>query len=108
MAAVRGVYQESPALQVHAAQASRRATQDREGEFALALAKDLKTEADDLTPRLIAAQVTAIHSTLFCEAERSRRVGEKPEEIQAKLRAAACQHEFAGGRHSRLRQEASG
>jgi Bacterial regulatory proteins, tetR family len=89
MAAVRRVYQESPALQVHFSQASRGATKDMEGSFALALAQDLKTEANDLTPRLIAAQVTAIYSTLFFEAERLRRLDEKPEKIQAMLRAAA-------------------
>ena len=77
------------ALQVHASQASRSGTQDREESFALALAKDMKAEADDLTPRLIAAQVTAISSSLFFEAERRRRVGERPEKIQAMLRASA-------------------
>jgi Bacterial regulatory proteins, tetR family len=89
MAAVRRIYQESPAIQVHASQASRRATQDTEAAFALALAKDLKAEDDDLTPRLIAAQLIAIYSALFFEAERWRRSGEKPEKIQVRLSAAA-------------------
>ena len=57
--------------------------------FAQALAKDVKAKADDLTPRLVAGQVFAIYSTLFLEAERRRRAGEKPEKIQAILKAAA-------------------
>ena len=44
MAAVRRVFQESPALQVHAAQAARRASDDGEDSFARALAKDVKAK----------------------------------------------------------------
>ena len=89
MAALRRVLKESPALQVYAAQTAGIATHDVEDSFAQALAKDVKAKAQDLTPRLIAGQVLAIYSTLFLEAERRRRAGERPEKIQAVLRAAA-------------------
>ena len=88
MAAVRRVFHESPALQIYAAQAARREAHDVEDSFALALANDANAEADDLTPRLIAAQVIAIDSALLLEAERRRRAGEKPEKIHAILSAA--------------------
>jgi AcrR family transcriptional regulator len=89
MAALRRVVEQSPALQVHAAQTARRAAHDVEDAFTQALATDLKAKATDLTPRLVASQVFAIYSTLFLEAERRRRAGEKPEKIQAILRATA-------------------
>jgi AcrR family transcriptional regulator len=89
IAAVRQVFQESRALQVHAAQSARRVAHDMEDSFALALVKDVKAEANDVTPHLIAAQVIAIYSTLFLEADRRRRAGEKPEKIQANLIAGA-------------------
>jgi AcrR family transcriptional regulator len=89
MAAVRRVFQESPALQVHAAQAARRASDDGEDSFTRSLAKDVKASASDLTPRLVAGQVFAIYSALFLEGERRRRAGEKPEKTQAVLRTAA-------------------
>jgi len=87
--AARRVVQESPALQVRAAQEARRATDDLEDAFAQALANDTAAKAIDLTPHLVAGQVFAIYSTLFLEAERRRRSGEKPETTQAFLRAAA-------------------
>ena len=89
MAALRQVFEQSPALQVHAAQTARRATHEVEDAFAQALANDSKAKAADLTPRLVASQVFAIYSTLFREAQRRRRAGEKPEKIQAILSAAA-------------------
>jgi AcrR family transcriptional regulator len=89
IAAVRRVFPESAVLQVHAVQSARKAAHDLEDSFALALAKDVKAGALDLTPRLIAGQVIAICSTLFLEAERHRRAGEKPEKIQAILSASA-------------------
>ncbi len=89
LTAVRRVLQQSPALQVHAAQAAERTTHDLEESFALDLAKDVKAEADDLSPRLIAAQVIAIYRTLFLEVERRRRAGEKSDRIQAILSSAA-------------------
>ena len=89
IAAVRRVFPESAVLQVHAIQSARKAAHDLEDSFALALAKDVKAGALDLTPRLIAGQVIAICSTLFLEAERHRRAGEKPEKIQAILSASA-------------------
>jgi AcrR family transcriptional regulator len=89
VAAVRRVFQESPALQVHAAQAARKVTDDGEGSFTRSLAKDVKANASDLTPRLVAGQIFAIYSTLFIEGERRRRAGEKPEKTQAVLRTAA-------------------
>ena len=89
MAAMRRVLEESPALRVHAAQTTRSATHDTEDIFTRALAKDVKAKANDLTPRLVAGQVFAIYSTLFLEAQRRRRAGEKPEKIEAVLKAAA-------------------
>jgi AcrR family transcriptional regulator len=89
MAAMRRVVQESPMLQVHAAQAARRASDNAYDSFSKALAKDVKAHANDLTLRLVAGQVLAIYSTLFLEAERRRRAGEKPEKTQAVLRTAA-------------------
>jgi AcrR family transcriptional regulator len=89
-AAVRRVFQESPALRVYAAQAARREVPDMEHTFVAALARDVSARADDLTPRLVAAQVIAIYSTLFLEAERRRRAGEKPEKIHAILRASSA------------------
>ena len=77
MAAVRQVVQESPALQVHAAQAARKVSDDGEDSFSRALAKDVKASTSDLTPRLVAGQVFAIYSTLFLEAERRRRAEER-------------------------------
>jgi AcrR family transcriptional regulator len=87
MAAVRRSFLESSALQIHATQSADRASHDLEEAFTLALAKDVKAEPDDLTPRLVAAQIIAICATLFLEAERRRRLGEKPEKIQAVLSA---------------------
>ena len=52
----------------------------RKTSFTRALAKDVKAKANDLTPRLVAGQVFAIYSTLFLEAQRRRRAGEKPRE----------------------------
>ena len=89
MAAVRQVVQESPALRVHAAQAARKVSDDGEESFTRSLAKDVKASASDLTPRLVAGQVFAIYSTLFLEAERRKRAGEKPQKTQAVLRTAA-------------------
>jgi hypothetical protein len=89
VAALRRVLEESPALQVHAAQTARRATHDVEDSFVQALAKDMKAKASDLTPQLVAVQVFAIYSTLCLEAQRRRRAGEKPEKIQAVLKAGA-------------------
>jgi Bacterial regulatory proteins, tetR family len=89
LAALRRVLEESPGLQVHAAQTLRQATYDVEDSFARALAKDVKAKVTDFIPRLIAAQVFAIYSTLFLEAQRRRRAGEKPERIQANMKAAA-------------------
>jgi hypothetical protein len=84
---VRRSFLESSALQIHAIQSADRASHDLEDAFALALAKDVKAEAGDLTPRLVAAQIISICATLFLEAERRRRSGEKPEKIQAGLSA---------------------
>jgi AcrR family transcriptional regulator len=89
LSAMRRVVQESPALRVHAAQSTRQVTQDAEECLAQALAKDVQAEANDIEPRLIAGQVFAIYSTLFLEAQRRRRAGEKPEKIQVVLSAAA-------------------
>jgi AcrR family transcriptional regulator len=89
MAAVRRAFQESPALQVHAAQAARRASDNWKDAFVQALTKDVKAKTSDLTPRLVASQLFAIYSTLFLEAERRKRAGEKPEKTQAVLRTAA-------------------
>ena len=89
MAALRRVLEDSPALQVHAAQTARRATHVVEDAFTQALAKDVKAKATDLTPRLVASQVFAIYSTLFLEADRRRRAGEKPKKVKAVLKAAA-------------------
>jgi len=89
MAAVRRSFLESAGLQIHAIQSADRAANDIEETFALALTKDVKAEPDDLTPRLVAAQIIAMCATLFLEAERRRRSGEKPEKIQAVLSAGA-------------------
>ena len=89
LAAVRRVFQDCPALQVRAAQVARKTVYDLEDSFALALAKDMKAEADDLSPRLIAAQVIAIYSTLFLEVEKRHRAGKNPEQIQTILNSAA-------------------
>jgi AcrR family transcriptional regulator len=90
MAALRRVLEQSPALQVHAAQTARRATHDVEDSFTQALAQDVKAKGTDLTPRLVASQVLAVYSTLFLEAQRRQRAGEKPEKIQAVLKAATA------------------
>jgi tetracycline repressor-like protein len=89
MAAVRRVFQESPALQVHAAQTARRANEGWKDAFVQALTKDVKANRSDLTPQLVASQLFAIYSTLFLEAERRRRAGQNPEKTQAVLRASA-------------------
>jgi AcrR family transcriptional regulator len=89
MAAVRRSFLESSALQIHAIQSADRASHDLEEAFTLALAKDVKAKPDDLTPRLVAAQVIAICASLFLEAERRRRAGEKPEKMRAVLSAGA-------------------
>ena len=86
-AAIRRVFQDSPVLQVHKAEAARRATDDGREVLAAGLAKDAKANADDLTPQLVAAQAIAICAMLFQEAELRRRSGEKPERTQAALRA---------------------
>jgi AcrR family transcriptional regulator len=89
LAAMRQVLEESSALRVRATETARRATDAMEDSFTRALAKDVMAKAGDLTPRLVAAQVFALYSTLFLEAERRRRAGEKPEKIHVALSAAA-------------------
>ena len=60
-----------------------------EESFIETLTKDVNAGANDLTPRLVAGLVFTVYSTLFLEAERRRRAGERPEKIQAFLSAAA-------------------
>ena len=89
LAAMRRTFQDSPALRVYAAQAARTGNRDLEESFIETLAKDVNAAANDLTPRLVAGLVFTVYSTLFLEAERRWRAGERPEKIQAFLSAAA-------------------
>jgi AcrR family transcriptional regulator len=89
VAAMRRLLEESPLLRVHTAQVARTANQDAESSFAEALARDVNSKANDLTPRFVAGQVFAIYSTLLVEAQRRRRAGENPKKIQIVLRDAA-------------------
>jgi AcrR family transcriptional regulator len=88
-AAVRRVFQGSPALQVRAVHRQRGSARSAEDALAASLAKDAGKGPNDPTPRLVASQVLALYASLFLEAERRRRAGERAEKTHAFLRSAA-------------------
>jgi len=87
-AAMRHVFQGSPALQAHAVHRARSMGRRIEDDLSEALARDARAGPDDLIPRLVASQMLTLFTTLFAEAERRRRAGQTPDEIHAALSAA--------------------
>ncbi len=89
-AAIRQILMGSPALQVRALQDARRRARAAPEALAAALASNPPgAEPDDLMPRLIAAQILSLHSTLFLQAEERRRAGQDIGEICESLERAA-------------------
>ncbi|MFI5457145.1 MAG: TetR/AcrR family transcriptional regulator [Isosphaerales bacterium] len=87
-AAMRHVFQSSPALQVHAAHLARSTGRRIEDDLTETLARDTRAGPDDVIPRLVASQILTLVATLFTEAERRRRAGQTPDEIHAVLNSA--------------------
>jgi len=87
-AAMRQVFQCSPALQVHAAHLARSMGRTIEDALTEALARDAGAGPDDVIPRFVASQMITLFATLFNESERRRRAGQTPDEIHAALNAA--------------------
>jgi len=88
-AAMRHVFQGSPALQVHAAHLARSIGRRIEDDLSDALARDAGAGPDDVIPRIVASQMLTLVTTLSAEAERRRRAGQSPDEIHAALSGAA-------------------
>jgi AcrR family transcriptional regulator len=87
-AMMRHVFEQSPALQVHAAHLARSRGKRLEDDLSESLARDSGAELNDVIPHLVASQILTIFATLLAEAERRRRAGMTPDEIHAPLRAA--------------------
>jgi hypothetical protein len=89
LAIARQIMERSSTLQVHAIQTSRGTYRTIVEEFSRALARDAKAARNDIKPRLVAAQVLSLVTTLFTEAERRRRAGQSLKRITNALELAA-------------------
>jgi AcrR family transcriptional regulator len=89
LAVARQIIQQSAALQVHAAYAGRGQFRRIEEDLTDSLASDAKAGRNDIKPRLVAAQMLGLMTTLYAEVERRRRAGQSPAKITAALKIAA-------------------